>query len=306
MKIVYILTLTFLATASYALEVDSFTYRYNPLEDSLEKADDFLNRELKNAINEANKANELFSSPCSENTLRRKIKKKLVAGPKGIFVTAPLQKFIDKGRLGEGFVTKTKKSESIYQYVPLIYKPFLKITPYSPLIKTNNTLIGSDKFSHFFNVGYLFYRRHIKHKQSVKEILRNGKTSERITWGGFFNGIISYGDLIANFQGMRFFMYLFGEGIDPLTDVNYQGQGPIKCQDGKFKLVEVLSFSDFIDDGMDEGINCNDYTSRLMKKSINKHLEKIGMECPVERDRCEALGDKYSKYAKYLLHKDCR
>ncbi|MEH0861543.1 hypothetical protein [Halobacteriovorax sp. DPLXC-1] len=308
MKSKYILTMLFACfqLSSFALEVDSFTHRHVPLLDSLDKLDIYLNKALEDAIKEANHADDIFGNICHKGTLRRKVKKNLVASLRGLFVANPLQVYIDKGKLGDGYSVETKKSESVYQYIPLIYKPILKLTPYSPLILTNNAYIGSDKFSHMFNIGYLYYLKHIRHGQSVKEILKYGKRSESITWGGFFNGIISNGDLVANFQGLRFFMKLFGKGVDPLTGESYEGLAVIKCVQGEFKKVKEISFIDYVDDGMDEGLNCNSYTNGFMRKRIKKHLDNIGMECPVEPDRCEALGDKYEKYSKYLLHKDCR
>lgn len=305
MKWKYIFILCFLQQSLYALEVDSFTNRYDPVEDSLEKVDKYLNDKIKKAVAEANHADEIFGGICHYQTLRRKVKKQLVANLRGVFVSAPLQIYVDKGRLGQGYSIKTSKSEWVYQYVPLIYKPILKLAPLSPLVLTNNALIGSDKFSHLLNLGYIYYRR-MEHNLSSKEILDFAKKAERVTWGGFFNGIVSNADLVANFQGLRFYMHLFGKGIDPLTGNDLSEQAAIKCVRGKFEQVRQVSLAPFIDDALDEGINCNSYTSKLMIKSINKHLNNIGMQCPVSINRCKELGKKYTKYAKYLLHPECR
>ncbi|MFG1492525.1 hypothetical protein ABMA75_03085 [Halobacteriovorax sp. ZH4_bin.1] len=293
--------------STLALEVDSFTHRDEAIskEDALAQVNKYVNNKISSAVAEANHADRIFGQRCSNYTIRRKIKKKFVASLKGIFVTAPIQRYIDKGKIGKEYLVKTRKKESIYRYIPLIYKPILNLTPYSPLLKVNDALIGSDKFSHMFNLGYLYFRK-MEHGLSIKEILRYGKNSERIMWGGFFNGIVSNGDLVANFQGMRFYQHLFGKGIDPLTNDDLEGDGIIKCINGKFQVVAEIDMAEFVDDGMDEGINCNSYTSNFMRKNIKKAMDKIPMSCPVEVDQCEALGEKYSHLSKYLLYSECR
>ncbi|WP_412462618.1 hypothetical protein [Halobacteriovorax sp. RT-2-6] len=293
--------------SSYALEVDSFTHRDKALvkDDALDEVNKYVTGKIRSAVAEANHADEIFGQSCSEYTIRRKVKKKLVASFKGFFVSAPLQRYIDKGRIGKEYLVKTKKSESIFRYIPLIYKPILNLTPYSPLLKVNDALVGSDKFSHLFNVGYLYYRK-LEHGLSIKEIIHYGKNAENIMWGGFFNGIVSNGDLVANFQGMRFYQKLFGKGIDPLTNEDLTGTGVIKCIDGKFKATRDIDMADFVDEGMDEGINCNSYTSKFMRKNIKKAMDQIPMSCPVAVDRCLAMGEKYAAFSKYLIYGECR
>ncbi|MFG1482756.1 hypothetical protein ABMA79_12105 [Halobacteriovorax sp. HFRX-2_2] len=293
--------------STFALEVDSFTHRQQAYEkaDALDKVNAYVNDRIRDAVAEANHADRIFNQTCSSYTMRRKVKKKLVASFKGFFVSAPIQRYIDKGRIGKEYLVKTKKSESIFRYIPLIYKPILNLTPYSPLLKVNDALIGSDKFSHLFNVGYLYFRK-LEHGLSIKEIIHYGKNAENIMWGGFFNGIISNGDLVANFQGMRFYQVLFGKGVDPLTQENLEGTSVIKCIDGKFEATREIDMADFVDDGMDEGVNCNTYTSKFMRKNIKKAMDQIPMSCPVVSDQCLAVGEKYAAFSKYLVYDECR
>lgn len=305
MKVLGVFLFPFLLSFnSSALEVDSFTHRDRSIPDAIDLVDDFVNDKVNEAIKEANKIDHLYGRSCSYRTLRRKVKKKLVAGVRGLFISSPLQTYIDKNRIGADYLIRTKKQESIYRYIPLIYKPFLKLTPYSPLLKVDDALIGSDKFSHFFNIGYLYYRR-LEHGFNTREILKYGRSSEKIMWGGFFNGIISNGDLVANFNGLRFFQHLFGKGIDPLTKEDLNSNGYIKCIDNEYQLSRRIELSHFIDDGMDEGINCSDYTSKLMRKKIVKGLNKVNATCPMEPDRCADLGRQFNEYKSYLISKSC-
>lgn len=294
----------FLSLNSYALELDSFTNRHIPLEDSLEAVDAFTNKKLRQAIDAANHAGEIFNSKCSYKILRRKVKRKLVADLRGVYVIAPLEHYIDSKDIGRQYLVTTKKKESIYKYIKMSDKPLMLIPPFAPLTISNGSHIGSDKYSHFFNLGYLYYRK-LEHGYSIKDILKHGLKSEKSIWGGIVNGIISNADLVANFQGLRFYQQLFGKGIDPLTGHDYEGDGAIKCINGEFKLTRAMTFADFIDDAMDEAINCNEYSSRKVATKVKRRIDELGMKCPMEEDKCAQIGLKYQKFGKYLLYGKC-
>lgn len=300
-----VLILLYFTINCFALEVDSFTNRHHIPEDSTQIIDDYINQKIIEAVSEANRDNSyLAGKGCHYWNLRRQIKKRFVAGPKGLYTTSPVALFVDKGKFLEQYLTRTKKRNSIYGDISYLRRPLMMVPRFAPLVFTNNSLIGSDKFSHLFNLGYLYYRR-FEHGESTEDILKYGLRGESGLWGGATTGVISYGDLVANFQGLRFFLHLFGKGIDPLTKEDLTGNGIITCKYGRYEVSRRISFSDFIDDGMDEGINCSHFTSRYVAKKVQEKMDHLGMACPMENNRCSILREKYKGFEKYLLSDEC-
>lgn len=83
--------------------------------------------------------------------------------------------------------------------------------PPSPTIELNGVRLGTDKLSHFFSEGWMYYKWFRGYRQagaSVEEAeeraIRRGMAWERTILGFVSSGVFSLGDLEANYQGMRF------------------------------------------------------------------------------------------------------
>jgi hypothetical protein len=101
------------------------------------------------------------------------------------------------------------RRESIYRNTNLLDLG-TKVPP-SPTIEVNGVRIGTDKLSHFFSEGWMYYkwyRAHRRHGMPVEEAERRailrGLVWERTILGSLASGIMSRADLEANYEGMRY------------------------------------------------------------------------------------------------------
>ncbi len=279
-KYFFILFLFSLEVNIGATEVDSFTYRHLEYTDSLEVIDDMVNERIRRSIAIAN------VHACDYARLEKELKKELV-----LFGWSPMEIAINSN---EVISKKMDLFNHIYKYF-LIYSPFSSTIwhpmVHSPLLKINDVMMGVDKFSHFFNEGYNYFK--IVHKQgkSLDDALRFGRGREKGLWGQKTTGIYSYADLVANYQG-----YLFWKEIFP-----FSAEDPyVQCdENGSLFLARSFTFTDYLDDAFDEAINCNTYRFKGQEYAVKKALEELSqkreesLRCPLSIERCTAMQDKY-------------
>jgi len=305
-----IITSILVLSPTFASEMDSLTNRHLKLSDSSDFFNKKVNQYLFEIQNEANK-----KSNCDAKKIKKVIKKKLVADINGMFVFSPLQRLADD-KNAKGFEKREiLMKDSIYKYVKRIDAPVLKMFPLSATLNINGIIIGSDKFSHFFNLGHGYYIDYQNKKKSVLDIIISGKKAEAGFWGGPTTGVISNSDLMANFQGMRFFGHLLGEGIDPLTHEENNDSAYFKCNDKqKWELIREFKWSTYFDSSVDEGVNCNTYFKESIQESIFKAIDELettfsdgtSFHCPIVKNTCQGLNEKYSEFKEYLLSPECK
>ncbi len=123
-------------------------------------------------------------------------------------------------------------------------------------------------------------------------------------FGSKTTGVYSFGDLAANFAGMKFWGELVGDKV--ATDKPY-----VKCVDDKWVKVREFDWLDWLDDSWDEGVNCNEYKNLKFKRSVNKTIKELEIKYPGSRFRCPVkntcrkLVEKYGKDSAHLIHPDC-
>ena len=191
-----------------------------------------------------------------------------------------------------GFVVAYKPAFWIYHHWTLTLDP----TKLVRLVRTstimiNDTYLGTDKLSHFFNMGYIYYlsfQRSRKNGLDESAAAKRAVTlsaglnpiySERRILGELTTGVRSNADLAANYVGMKFYRNLTEE-------VRLKGsmRQPMLVRDGAYWKfnghVRPHSdfFSIFISDHFDEALNPNYYW--LGMKNI--------MQGQV-RDRCDDM-----------------
>lgn len=115
-------------------------------------------------------------------------------------------------------------------------------------IKVDGIMIGTDKLGHFFSQGMTYY----KEKQagwSDERVYRRGATMERWFYGQFTTGIYANADLVANYEGERFYRSLFESGIvaNKPPIIAWHGDTPV--------LNRPFTFADHINAYWDEALN---------------------------------------------------
>ena len=152
--------------------------------------------------------------------------------------------------------------------------------------------------------------------QSLEQALEFGRMQERTYYGYDTTGVFSHADLVANFNGLRFWMALTPNGKlgldDPLTGEKLKPY--FKCQDGKWSLVREFDWMEYIDHGWEEHINCSNFKGEKNQNIISKNIKKLMDEnkmagqnhCPVFPKFCVDLTSKYGQLSTSLLHPVCQ
>ncbi len=294
---------------SWTAEVDQFTRRNEPLSDSVEVINQKANEYLATAIDDLNRD----SKGCQEEKLYPELKKYFANHTKGKLVVFALNdNSVEKRRI--------PKNESIYAdwnfltgWVLATQLNFLDNLALMPSIRIGETQIGVDKLEHFFGTGFKYFSSHYLKGKTYEETLYNGAKIELIVLGGnrFQTGVFSYGDLSAEFNGMRFWNHMLQLRDDILG--SEQNLGPyIVCQDKKWIKVKDLDFRNYIDNSMDEAINCSTFPTERSILKYHARLEKLtrnsregtNFTCPIDPQALIDLQNKYGNYSKWIINKD--
>ena len=128
--------------------------------------------------------------------------------------------------------------------------------------RVNNVMVGSDKFGHFVSQGYKYYKRELK-GWDTERILSWGAFAERWLYGLLTTGVYSNADLVANYEGWRFYRSLIDDDVIP-------GKPAILTwRDGRLVQQRPFTWADHINAYWDEALNPS-----FNVKSVNKRLRK--------------------------------
>jgi hypothetical protein len=125
-----------------------------------------------------------------------------------------------------------------------------------PTFRLAGVLVGSDKIGHFFSQGRKFYRRWLRMRDEALAA-RHSAYTERAIFGQMTTGDYSNADLVANYEGHRFYRSLFEDGI--------VGDKPaIVRWDGDHWVVQrTFSWADHVNAYWDEALHPNHYDRLL-------------------------------------------
>jgi hypothetical protein len=297
MKKIIFTTLVLLTQHAFAAEADNFTARQLPLVDASEQVNTLSNNYLKSAIN------NLSSIGCNEDALYKELRKVFANHSKGEFVkdilyknavpiySLPIKESVyESWKIPDGYLLGKKSAAT-------------SALALSPLIKIGDQAIGVDKFEHMFGMGFDYFNKHYKNGKNIKMVLNYGGAMEKTILGGnvFATGVFSYGDLSANFNGMRFWNHMLQKEDDILgADQNL---GPyVICQDKKWAVNEKnpIDFKNYIDASMDESINCSKFAGTKAIKKFKASVVRRGFvdsngsaACPIEPEKLVEMKEKY-------------
>jgi len=298
-----ILFLILSANLTNASEIDSYTRRFEiNLEDSSSKINLYGNDLIKKIVNNLNDSR--LNNGCDERKLYKKLRKEFNNHYLGSF-----SKYITESDEIDRIKIKTK--ESIYsdfnarESFVLGYFARHINDPLGSLIKIQERIVGTDKFEHFAGTGYAYFKNFYLKNNSIESTLRIGERAENGILGALSTGIISYGDLTAEFNGMRFWNHILGKKEDIINE----NLGPyIACEDNKWIVVKEVDFSQYVDGGWDEAINCSKFKTDSMvtkvEKKINDIAKKDGLslDCPIDNQEMSLLKLKYKTYFNRLIN----
>ena len=145
---------------------------------------------------------------------------------------------------------------SIYQGHPIWATRVAFFFGIDETILINNVLIGTDKFGHFLSQGRKFYIRWLKVGDESKAAEHSAYT-ERAIFGQMTTGSYSNADLVANYEGYRFYRSLFEDDVvgDKLAILAWKQDHWI--------MQRPFDWSDHVNDYWDEALNINHYDKLL-------------------------------------------
>lgn len=281
-----------------AKEVDTFSLANESMTDVATLLDKEINMHLKAAIEVSNRE----STVCSKNALYASIRKE--------FSNHVFDRFTKKLFRSKTFPKTTiKVADSIYSDVGLT-APVLwiqvKLGSGLVAIQYNGIRIGLDKLEHFFGSGYLYFeKRYIEHAP-LSEALSFGAKREIGILGGYTTGVISFADLSANFNGMRFWNHLLNENPDVIG--NQASQPYIACNNNRWKLIHPVTLGDYVDRTWDEAFNCNRYSSIGLARSVQSNIEQLShrfnkaLSCENHEAQLASFESRYRSVAPWILN----
>ncbi len=149
------------------------------------------------------------------------------------------------------------RRQSIYAQLPMYATRVAGIFGFGPTIKVNGALIGTDKLGHFLSQGWKFYRRYRRMGDEARAAKRS-VTTEKAIFGRLTTGAYSNADIVANYEGYRFYRSLFEAGVVP-------GKGAIFVWEaGKPVRRRNFAWADHVNAFWDEAINPNAYDRLLL------------------------------------------
>ena len=144
-------------------------------------------------------------------------------------------------------------------------------------IRIGGVMVGTDKFGHFFSQGLKYYNRQQRGWREER-IWARGALAERWIFGRLTTGTYANADLVANFEGMRFYRSLFENEVvaGKAAVVSWTSDGPV--------ISRPFTWSDHINDYWDEALNPG-----WMVDSLEKRLRlKVTAACTQARESPDA------------------
>ncbi|MBN1335290.1 MAG: hypothetical protein JXB39_04970 [Deltaproteobacteria bacterium] len=127
-------------------------------------------------------------------------------------------------------------------------------------VRMGNVWVGTDKFDHFWDLGWVLYREGRDGADPEAALLRSLR-SESGFRGYRSSGGVSYADLRANYDGYRFYSGLLGE--DSIVQ-----RGP----DGCLVKTRPWDWMEYVDRDWDEFLNPSNFTPAV-RRAIDRALE---------------------------------
>lgn len=301
MKNSTLITLAFLTLGTSASEIDPFYKRQEAFQ--LEDARDVINGKTKELLADSlNRANQKMG--CDKRRLYRSMRKNFrnhVFGNLTPFIieTDQIQKI------------EAPIETSIYQDFAWYEAPIPGLwarvvgDPSGKILRMGPYIVGTDKFEHFLGTGFRYFRARYLNGKSIDYILEMGISAEKNSMGMVTTGVFSYADLVANFNGMRFWNHVLQENEDVLGE----NLGPyIECVENKWAQVKEIDWQAYMDFGWDEGINCSRYRNQRLTDKVlarikiyeEKYEETI--TCPFTPEDLNIAGEKYGELSEKLLN----
>ncbi|TDJ05430.1 MAG: hypothetical protein E2O68_06545 [Deltaproteobacteria bacterium] len=306
--IIYLVLQHFLFTGLFASELDNFTHRYRPLKDSRI----LINRKANSILRDVAFKLNRQKRGCREKELYRQLRKHF-----NIMILSKFPKWIEHNKKIDRYHPKPKNSlyrDWSFKESPAmkIYSHFIPIVM-GPELNFNGDRIGLDKFEHLLGYGYDNFKTYHVEEKGIHEVFIKGFKDEYGQLGAKGTGVMSYGDMSADFNGMRFWNNILKKDYDvmELSGLSKKVIGPyLLCVKNQWAINQKIDFRDYLDASMDEGINCSKFKKVSMAKKVKSYLKglekkyKKRFTCPIRPNLLRKMFKKYGQFSKYIINLD--
>jgi len=150
----------------------------------------------------------------------------------------------------------TPADQTIYSGHPVWATRVAGVSGIGATITVDDTLVGSDKFGHFFSQGRKFYKRWLK-SNDERQAAKHSAYTERAIFGQMTTGSYSNADLVANYEGYLFYRSLFEDNV-----VTNKPAILVWKQD-HWIMQRPFDWADHVNDYWDEALNVSYYDKLL-------------------------------------------
>jgi hypothetical protein len=272
-------------------ETDNFTCRARVSRDSLVILDAWVNAQIQKTLGRANRRGV---GQGDEAILVRELQKAIGASVPDPLTLVPHSRF-ERWIDGQPQIDRCHLSfeDTIYgarpYNQPWLY-PFLGRTVLvADSILLYGRVVGLDKINHFIREGLSNWRAVNGRGEDIAEVLGRELDPALKGWnwteygikGMSLTGVLSYADVAAGYSGFRFWEDLLQIG-------RAQSLVAYDAALGQFVQVRDFTFSAYVNDAWDEGINYSTFHP-VLRKEVEAAVQARGMTIPV-RD-CRPLSD---------------
>lgn len=159
------------------------------------------------------------------------------------------------------------RQESIYRGGPFWSTRVVFFFGLGPVLRINDQLVGVDKIGHFLSQGWKYHKRYLR-GEDERRVVGIGQRNEAGIFGFMTTGVFSNADLVANYEGYRFYRSLFEDDIilgKPAL-IEWLGAGA--------RLQSDFDWRDHVNAYWDEALNPSLYDA-LLRKRVHDHLEEL-------------------------------
>lgn len=234
-----------LAGPALAYETDPYTNRHMDIADSIGALDAQVNAAL--------------AAIAGASTSRRQNEQGLVLAIYRRLGGVHWVDRLERWAIGTPAVAKipNTRGESIIGDFPLFAGRVAVLFGFGPTINIGGHYVGTDKIGHFFSQGRKFYRRY-RRSGSEAKAARWSVVTETGLFGSLTTGVRSNADLVANYEGYRFYRSLLHDGVVAGKPAIYRRESGGLVQQRPF------TWRDHVNAFWDEALNPNVYGSGLM------------------------------------------
>lgn len=236
---------------AYSYETDQYSSVFSYLKDSKTELNNIVNKVISDVIFH-------WSGPKDEIHFINLVKRSLNA--------RQLEKWVNDSQKIDSW---NNVSQSIYKTVAWYNSPIIRFKGLANTFNLDGVHIGTDKMSHFFGVGGLYFdKAEVEltgedEDKKLEEIVNYGKWTEKSYWGELTTNVYSNADLVVNYEGYLFYKSLI------LDDVIKGKSSIIKWKGDRPYINRLFDFSDHVNDFWSEAKLPSWYQFSLRKKVRN-------------------------------------